>query len=268
MKTIIYCLCVLGLGVAPVFSNAQDGKNPWAVSLSLGYGHDFEQLSPGAVFPLPLVIVTPLGESEAGLGAPWSAQLGLHIPFGKSWGMETGLGASSRSIFYQGLFSDPSEDQCLDCRAGIRLRMYRLPLLLDWIPWRGAEDSWQLHLKAGASFDWSGVIDDIFYQDGSYTLETPSKVEVFDLYEGQSFMFLITDDDLSIGLLGGLEWAYKLGKPGYLGLGLRFSHQLRSPTSLLLWGYDRELDNRVEGYLPQNLQFTTLTAYVRYSFAW
>lgn len=266
MKTIVYCLCLL-VGMAPVTMNAQQGENPWSVSLALGIGLDLDQLSPDPAFSLPLVIYTGLGTSEVRLGAPWSAQLGLHIPLADRWGLETGLGMISRGIRYNGLFQNPAEGQCVECRAGISVRLYRLPLLLDWIPFRAGNNSWRFHLKAGASIDWSGIPDDKFYGTGSYSLETPSKVEVFDLYEGQSFMFLITDDAFSASILGGVEWEYDLGRPGRLGLGLNFGHQLNSSTSLLLWGYDRQTDSRVDGYLPLLLEFTSLMGYVRYAFA-
>ncbi|MBK7406685.1 MAG: outer membrane beta-barrel protein [Saprospirales bacterium] len=252
--------------MGPVSLNAQKGENPWAVSLALGYGYDFDQLSPNSVFPFPLVITTSLGDSEVRLGAPWSVQLGAHIPFGKRWGMETGVGMTSRSIRYETLFQNPLNGQCQEYLAGINLRMYRVPILLDWIPLKG--NDWRFHLKAGLSVDWSGMPDDVFYGDGPSSLETPSKVEVFDLNEEQSFMLLITDDALSASALAGLEWEYNLGKPGRLALGLTFSHQLNSSTSLLLWGYDRKADNREGGYVPNILQFTSVMGYVRYAFAW
>ena len=266
MKTIVYCLCLLVMGAAPVTLTAQQDENPWALSLALGLGYDLDQLSPDPAFPLPLVIYTGLGTSEVRLGTPWSLQLGLHIPFGKRLGLETGLGLISRGILYDGLFQNPAEGLCVECRAGISVRLYRVPVLLDWVPLRAQNNAWRLHLKAGASIDWSGMPDDKFYGNGSASLETPSKVEVFDLYEGQSFMFLITDDAFSVSALAGVEWEYNLGRPGRLGIGLNFAHQLNSSTSLLLWGYDRQADNRVDGYLPLLLEFTSMMGYVRYTY--
>jgi hypothetical protein len=264
MKKFVFCLSLLVLGAGPLVSQAQE--NSWAISLSAAYGFDLEQSggSPGLGFPLG--VATPFGLSEVQPGSPWALQLGLHIPLGKRLGLETGAGFLSRSIQYQTLYQDPPSGQCLDCRAGIGVRMYRVPVLLDWTPLEGSGGAWKLHVKAGLSLDWTGVPDDVFYTEGPASLETPSKVEVVDLYQGGSYMFLITDETFSGSALAGLEWEQDLGKAGSLGLGLTFAQQLNSSTSLLVWGYNRELDNRVGGYFPSGMQFSSLLLHARYKF--
>lgn len=264
MKTIVYCLILLVAGIGPVYAQAQQ---PWAISASAGYGLDLGQLSSNPN-PYPLRIPNAQGGSEVALGAPLSLQLGLHIPFGKSLGLETGVGFISRSIGYTTQFASPSSDQCVECKAGIGIRMYRLPVLLDWAPLRGEDDKWSLHVKAGLAADWTGIPDDVFYSQGPSSLESASKVEVFDMAEGTSYMFLITDDTYSASALAGLEWEQNLGSVGRLRLGLTFSHQLASSTSLLIWGYNRDLDNRIGGYFPNILQFTSLMLQARYLFVW
>lgn len=259
MKTLVFCLSLLVAGVGPMVSNAQ---NPWAVSLAAGYGYDLDQLK-NSSNPFPLVVATQRGMSEIRIGAPLSLQLGLHIPFGKRIGMETGLGLFSRSIGYEGLFQNGSGG-CTDCKADISIRQFRVPLLLDLIPLQRERGDWKLRLKLGVGIDWSGA-PDIFHNEGPASREQASRVEVFDLYEGASYMFLVFDDEsYGASALAGLEWDKGLGSFGRLGLGLNFSRQLTSPTSLLIWGYDRANDERAFGYYPNSLQFTTLQLQLRY----
>jgi hypothetical protein len=262
MKTFFLCLSLLCVGV---LAQAQQDANPWAISVSAGYGIDLERLSGSTVNPYPLVIPTSQGVSDVRLGAPWSLQLGLHVPLGRALGLETGVGFLSRSIHYETFFQNPSADQCAECALGIGLRMYRVPLLLNWIPIR-SEGKWRLNAKAGLAADWTGVIDPVFYNDGPASRETPSKVEVVDLSEGNSYMFLITDQNISASLLAGLEWELELGALGRIGLGLNFARQLNSSTSLFIWGYSRQQDNRVGGYFPNILQFTSVMGAVRYTY--
>jgi hypothetical protein len=257
------CLSLLCVGV---WAQAQQGANPWAIYVSAGYGIDLERLSGSTANPYPLVIPTSQGLSDVRLGAPWSLQLGLHIPLGRSLGLETGVGFLSRSIHYETFFQNPADAPCVECALGIGIRMYRVPLLLNWIPIR-SEGKWRLNAKAGFSADWTGIIDPVFYNDGPASKETPSKVEVADIREGQSYMFLITDQNISASLLAGLEWELELGAPGRIGIGLNFARQLNSSTSLFIWGYSRQQDNRVGGYFPNILQFTSVMGQVRYTFS-
>lgn len=266
MKTLIFCLCLLAMGVWPADSQAQERENPWAISLTAGYGYDFQQLSRRYNNPFPLQILAANGVSKVQLGDPFSLQLGFTVPLGKQWAVETGLGVTSRSISYFGLFENLNDDNCSYCRSEIAVRMFRVPLVLDLIPFYSAERNWRLHLKAGVFVDWSGVTDD-FILDGPSTRETPSKVEVFDVSENQSFMFLIFDEEPSPGFLAGMEWEKSFGKIGRLGWGLTFSRQFTSSTSLLIWGYDKQADNRVGGYFPNGLAFTSLMFHARYAFA-
>lgn len=256
------CLSLLCMGA---LAQAQRDANPWAISVSAGYGFDLEQLSGSTVNPYPLVVATSQGLSDVRLGAPWSLNLGLHIPLGRSLGLETGFGAISRSIHYETLFQNPGDAPCIECPLNIGLSMYRVPLLLNWIPIRSV-GKWRLNAKAGLSADWTGIIDPVFYNDGPASKETPSKVEVVDIWEGQSYMFLITDQNIGVSLLAGLDWELELGALGRVGLGLNFARQLNSSTSLFIWGYDRQQDNRVGGYFPNILQFTSVMGQVRYTF--
>ncbi|MFZ2901081.1 MAG: hypothetical protein WA004_20790 [Saprospiraceae bacterium] len=263
MKTVFICLSLLCAGV---WAQAQQDANPWAVSVSAGYGIDLEQLSSSTNNPYPLVIPTSQGLSDVRFGAPWSLQLGLHIPLGRALGLETGVGFISRSIHYETFFQNPADAPCVECALNIGLSMYRVPLLLNGTPIR-SEGKWRLNAKAGLSADWTGIIDPVFYNDGPASKETPSKVEVVDIREGQSYMFLITDQNLSASLLAGLEWELELGALGRIGLGLNFARQLNSSTSLFIWGYSRQQDNRVGGYFPNILQFTSVMGQVRYTFS-
>lgn len=263
MKTVFICLSLLCVGG---LAQAQQGENPWAISVSAGYGIDLERLSGSTANPYPLVIATSQGLSDVRLGAPWSLQLGLHIPLGRSLGLETGFGALSRSIHYETFFQNPSDSPCTECALNIGLSMYRVPLLLNWVPLRN-EGKWRLNAKAGLSADWTGVIDPVFYNDGPASRETPSKVDVVDISEGQSYMFLITDQNISASLLAGLEWELELGASGRIGLGLNFARQLNSSTALFIWGYNRQQDNRVGGYFPNILQFTSVMGAVRYTYS-
>ena len=263
----VFCLSLLVMGVWPADSRAQERENPWAVSLSAGYGYDFQQLSRkfNNVYPL-LIVISSNSQSRVQLGDPLALQLGLSIPLGSQIGLETGFGLVSRSINYWGQFQVINDDNCYYCRADLAVRLFRVPLLLDLIPLHDPQRNWRLHLKAGLSIDWSGSVDD-FIIDGPASKETPSKVEVVDLSETRSYMFLVFDDELSASFLAGMEWERSFGKIGRLGWGLTFSRQLNSSTSLLFWGYDRELDNRVGGYFPNNLQFASLLFHARYAFA-
>ena len=266
MKTIVFCLSLLVMGVWPADSKAQERENPWAVSLTAGYGYDFQQLSRRYNTIYPLLIVTSGGQSKVQLGDPLSLQLGLTVPLGKQLAVETGFGVASRSISYFGLFQTITDDNCSYCRAEISVRTFRIPLMVDLIPLYNKERNWRLHLKTGVFVDWSGAVDD-FILDGPASKETPSKVEVFDVSENQSFMFLIFDEELSAGFLAGMEWEKSFGKIGRLGWGMTFSRQFSSSTSLLIWGYDKNADNRIGGYFPNGLLFTSLTFHARYAFA-
>lgn len=261
MKTIVFCLSLLVASAWPMVSNAQ---NSWAVSLAVGYGYDLDQIK--GENAAALAIPTLVGVSEIRIGAPVSLQLGLHIPFGQRIGMETGIGVSSRRIGYQSLFQNGSS-ACSDCKAGISIRQYRVPLLLDFIALQSGKGDWKLRLKAGVGVDWSGAAD-VFHFDGPASKEKASRAEVFDLHEDASFMFLIFDDEsYGASALAGLEWDKGLGSFGRLGLGLNFASQVSSPTSLVIWGYDRQADNRVNGYFNNSFQFATLQVTLRYAYA-
>jgi len=262
MKTIVFCLCLLAMGVWPADVQAQDRENPWAISLSVGYGYDFEQLSRKYNNPAPLIIDGSGYQTRLQLGDPLVLQLGGTVPFGDRIGLETGFGMSFRSIRYWSQLQGSGEEDCSYCRAKLSVFLFRVPLMLDLIPFSDPEGGWRLHLKTGLAFDWSGINDVL--RNGPASLERPYKVEVVDLSKSDTYMFQVFDDELSVSLLAGMEWEKSLGRIGRLGWGLTFSRQMNTSTSLLIWGYDREQGIRTGGYFPNNLQFVSLVFNVRY----
>ena len=267
MKTCVLCLCLLVMGVWPADFRAQERENPWAVSLSAGYGYDLQQLSRKYANDYPLTINYGNGAVwRIQMGDPLILQLGVTVPLGNQIGIETGFGLTSRNLRYWDHSSSGGDEGCTYCTTRLKVRQFRVPLLVDLIPLHDAQRKWRMHLKGGLSVDWSGNRDE-FRSNGPASTETPSKVEVVDLADNATIMFLVYDEELTASLLAGVEWEKSFGKVGRLGFGITFSRQLTSSTSLLFWGYNRELDTRAGGYFPNTLQFTSLGFNLRYVFA-
>ena len=99
-------------------------------------------------------------------------------------------------------------------------------------------------------------------------METPDKVSVVEISEGQYRMFLVVDEEFGVGGQYGLVFTKDMGKAGSIGIEADFRNQFFNTTSIQIWGYDKTDDSRVNGYNPYSFKFASMYLGVNYRLPW
>jgi hypothetical protein len=260
-------LLVLAVGAAWVPAMGQETEaNGSAIHASITFtlGNDIQQLGRKFVNEAPLLLPGTLNNSQVNIGLPYGIHINAAYQSPKEWGVETGLGFVQRDLRYWTLFKEFNSGQCNYCKSDINVQTFYIPVLFTLEPFQNGP--WGVRLKSGFVFNWSGFPDNVFRTSGPASLEPQYKVQVIDIDELTSGMLLITDHALGFGIQTGVELTRDFGSNSRASFGLTYQNQLTESTNLVIFGYDREIDQRTTGYGSNDLRFTSLIFSATYTY--